>query len=83
VLMAYMTRSMSFFNATWVLKIFAWSQWGGRGLGGPPLDPPLVYSCLAQLSEQFQSGSAIVSKFSIVLSEYINMVSMFKHGDRI
>jgi hypothetical protein len=43
----------------------------------------IVDSCLAQLSEQFQGGSAIVSKFSLLLSEYINMVSMFKQGDHI
>jgi hypothetical protein len=31
---------------------------------------PLVDSCLAQLSERFQGGSAIVSKFSLLLPSY-------------
>jgi hypothetical protein len=35
----------------------------------------IVDSGLAQLSQQFQGGSAIVSKFSLLLSDYINMVS--------
>jgi hypothetical protein len=31
---------------------------------------PLVNSCLAQLSERFQGGSAVVSKFSLLLPSY-------------
>jgi hypothetical protein len=31
---------------------------------------PLVDSCLAQLSERFQGGSAIISKFSLLLPPY-------------
>jgi hypothetical protein len=42
----------------------------------PPSQCIIVDSCLAQLSQQFQGGSAIVSKFSLLLSEYINVYGL-------
>jgi hypothetical protein len=63
---------MYFFNATWVLKIFAWSQWRGGGAAWvDPLDTPLPVSCHIFMLAILNRRTAVLSFTSALLFIYI------------